>query len=50
MPDRCSRCRGNTGGTAEAHAIGFNQACKILSGNIMIVEIKKDIIKLFRVE
>ena len=42
MPDRCSRCRGNTGGTAEAHAIVFNQACKILSGNIMIVEIKKD--------
>merc|ERR1719414_1482570 len=32
MPDRCSRCRGNTGGTAEAHAIVFNQVCSDVGG------------------
>merc|ERR1712038_676569 len=30
MPDRCSRCRGNTGGTAEAQSTEFDQSC---SGN-----------------
>merc|ERR1712038_119404 len=27
MPDRCSRCRGNTGGTAEAQSTEFDQSC-----------------------
>ena len=43
MPDRCSRCRGNTGGTAEAQSTEFDQPCAILRWNIMIFKIKWDI-------
>ena len=43
MPDRCSRCRGNTGGTAEAQSTEFDQSCAILRWNIIIFQIMWDI-------